>query len=434
MDKVLICVLMLANYILGIWMLKKSLSLKKVDILYFSVVVTILVFFEVFILNIDTEVVYLLLVTQTGIFLFFKLKKLISAVILTFFLYVFSALPWVLSSDCAIFIFRLDPFIKFIWPESILFAIFEIGILLLILFGFKWIDTKYKVVSLILSTVKKHLFLSWYICFSFYVVYLLHLYYFQNQTQLFLIDLVLALYTSAVLIFSFALVYSNNQRIQLINLNNIIQEEKGELEEYHSFRHDYKGLLLSLTTLLEQKRTGEALALIREIDSYSNQYLSEKNYQDLIKIESTPVQAIILERLKQIAYKNISCRFTVVGNVYINSMDIWDFVRCVDILLNNAMEATVESEKPFITISFVADESGILFEVSNTYNVDRELATNQILKRKYSTKKGHKGLGLNNLSRIVSKYNSVNYKVTLEGSLFTASVNIIFDKKSMLLV
>lgn len=425
---------MLVNYILGVSMLKNTLSLKKMDMLYFSSIVTVLAFFETFVLNIPTEVVYLLLVTQTGIFLYLKLKKLISAVLVTFILYLLSSVPWVLSSDLIIVAFGLDPFVKFIWPESILYAVFEIGLYLFILFSFRRIDKKYKIVSLILSTVKKHLFLSWYICFSFYIIYLVHLYSFQNQVQLFLIDLVLGLYMSAIVIFSYALVYSNNQRIKLINLNNIIQEEKGELEEYHSFRHDYKALLLSLSTLLEQQRTDEALALIREIGSYSNQYLSEKNYQDLLKIESTPVQAIILERLKQMASKNIMCRFNVVGSIYINSMDIWDFVRCIDILLNNAMEATLEAKNPYITISFVADEIGISFEVSNTYTVNKKLAANQILKRKYSTKEGHKGLGLNNLSKIVSKYNRVNYKLALGETLFTASVNIIFDKKSMLLV
>ncbi|MBC1435389.1 GHKL domain-containing protein [Listeria rocourtiae] len=428
MDKVLICVLMLVNYILGVSMLRSTLSLKKMDIFYFSSIVTILVFFETFVLNIGTAVVYLLLVTQTGFFLFLKLKRLISAVLVTFFLYLLSSVPWVLNSDLIIVIFGLDPFVKFIWPESILYVVFEIGLYLLMLFGFRRMDIKYKIVSLILSTVKKHLFLSWYICISFYIIYLIHMYSFRNQVQLFLIDLVLGLYMSAVIIFSYALVHSNNQRIQLISLINIIQEEKDELEEYHSFRHDYKALLLSLSTLLEQKKTDEALELIHEIGSYSNQYLSEKNYQDLLKIESAPVQAIILERLKQMASKNIACRFNVVGSIYINSMDIWDFIRCIDILLNNAMEATLETKSPYITISFIADKIGISFEVSNTCNVNKELATNQILKRKYSTKEGHKGLGLNNLSKIVSKYNSVNYKLTLGDALFTASVNISLNK------
>ena len=98
-------------------------------------------------------------------------------------------------------------------------------------------------------------------------------------------------------------------------------------------------------------------------------------------------------------------------------MDIVDISRCLGILLDNAIEAALESDKKSMDIAIIKKNTSIIIVVANSYNGDIPVIS-KLFKEGFSTKGENRGLGLSNLKEIINKYNNVSLDTYIKEQKF----------------
>ena len=174
--------------------------------------------------------------------------------------------------------------------------------------------------------------------------------------------------------------------------------------EVRAFRHDYKNLLAGLS---EQAGAGEADALLdslAQLDAGFDRRIGEK-IQASVQIGNLrvpQVRSLLLSKLAAMGERGIDCRLEVLYPVERVYMDVWDFVRCLGVLIDNAAEAALETETPWVEVVLLAQEKGLSLRVSNPYvgTIDPD----RLWTEGGSTKGSGRGLGLSGYQRILEEY------------------------------
>ncbi|EAD8593706.1 GHKL domain-containing protein, partial [Listeria monocytogenes] len=379
-----------------------------------------------FLLDIPTEFVFLIIATFFGVYLFIKIRILLISTIIFLFFTTIIGFVWVGFSDTPVILFNYDPFLtpKGLFP--IMSAVIECLILVIVLYSIKRISSKYALFDLIFSTNRKLPFITAYIIVSYYITYLAHFFAFSNRYQLLLINIILLTYLSSVCLFVYHILLENYQKKQLLLLNNRLQAEQTYIDNASSFKHDFKGLLLSLTTYIEQRKTTEALELLASITDYSNELLNDDSFGTVSHIQPIPIQSVLVEKIKKMNALKINFSLDISKGTYISSISSLDFIRCLDIIINNAIEASQSADNPQMKINIYKSDSAITLTVKNNYASSATINLAQINKRKFTSKTNHQGLGLYNLGKITHKYTNVSHSISIQNNLFVLTLVINF--------
>ena len=108
-------------------------------------------------------------------------------------------------------------------------------------------------------------------------------------------------------------------------------------------------------------------------------------------------------------------------------MKIYEFTRVLGILMDNAIEASSECENKIINVTFRKDSKRNmqLLIIENTYK-DKDVDTDKIFEKGYSTKQGNTGLGLWEIRQILKKNNNLNLFTTKNETFFTQQFEIFY--------
>lgn len=107
------------------------------------------------------------------------------------------------------------------------------------------------------------------------------------------------------------------------------------------------------------------------------------------------------------------------------NMKIYEFTRILGILMDNAIEAASESENKIINVTIRKDshKNMQLLLVENTYK-DKNIDTNKIFEKGYSTKTNNTGLGLWEIRQILKKNNNLNLYTNKNDNFFIQQFEI----------
>ncbi|MCI9134111.1 MAG: GHKL domain-containing protein [Lachnospiraceae bacterium] len=206
--------------------------------------------------------------------------------------------------------------------------------------------------------------------------------------------------------------------------NTIAQQQLYEQDleeirrEVRSFRHDYKNLLSGMA---QQAGEGELEALrktLEELDVGFDRRLGEKiQFSTQIgNLQIPQVRSILLSKLAAMRDQGISCRLEVLYPLTQIEMDVWDYVRCLGILLDNAMEAALETKKPWVEILLLQQGGYTRLRVSNPWNGQGDPA--KMWQEGYSTKGSGRGIGLAAYQRILRNYGCASYSSSWADQVF----------------
>lgn len=108
-------------------------------------------------------------------------------------------------------------------------------------------------------------------------------------------------------------------------------------------------------------------------------------------------------------------------------MKIYEFTRILGILMDNAIEATSECEEKIINVSIRKDTRRHmqLLVIENTYK-NKDIDTEKIYEKGYSTKEGNTGLGLWEIRQILKKNNNLNLYTTKNDKYFSQQFEIYY--------
>ncbi len=194
--------------------------------------------------------------------------------------------------------------------------------------------------------------------------------------------------------------------------------------EVRSFRHDYKNLLAGLS---EQADAGEADALLEslaQLDAGFDRRIGEKirASTQLGNVRVPQVRSLLLSKLAAMGAQGVDCRLEVLYPVEAVGMDVWDFTRCLGILLDNAVEGALETQSPWVEIVLLAQGEGLFLRLANPYagTVDPE----KIWAEGFSTKGEGRGLGLSGYRRIVEGCPSASASTSWAEGVFVQELTV----------
>ena len=108
-------------------------------------------------------------------------------------------------------------------------------------------------------------------------------------------------------------------------------------------------------------------------------------------------------------------------------IDTVDLARILGIFLDNAIEATLETEQPQIGLNIVQNKAGVSIIISNHFR-DNGVMLHELKQKGFSTKVGHQGIGLCNAQKIISSYDNVLLETTMQRNCFMQHIELT-DRK-----
>lgn len=140
-------------------------------------------------------------------------------------------------------------------------------------------------------------------------------------------------------------------------------------QEVRSFRHDYKNLLAGLSEQADEGEMDQLHAALSELDAGFDRRIGEKIQvsTQIGNVRVPQVRSLLLSKLTAMREKKIDCRLEALYPVESVGMDPWDFTRCLGILLDNAAEAALETETPWVEIVLLSQKGRLSLRLSNPY-------------------------------------------------------------------
>ena len=204
-----------------------------------------------------------------------------------------------------------------------------------------------------------------------------------------------------------------------------VQLEANQLE-LRKFKHDYKNLLLSLKQLATESDPKVFEKRIMILEKYSECYFTsiDWNYNDIENIKDIYLEILFISKVYFMKESDIMFQIECKVPVDVVPIQVFDLVRILGVCLDNAIEAAIQTNNPFINVSIIKDRNQIEFIIQNSA-IETKEGIPKLLKAGYSTKKGHSGLGLSNIEDIKKKYSNVYVQYEKTKEQFTVQIVLL---------
>ena len=196
-----------------------------------------------------------------------------------------------------------------------------------------------------------------------------------------------------------------------------------------SFKHDYVNILLSLSGYIED---GD---MDRLKDFFESKIFPTKNLitggdyklNQLSNIGVLEIKSLLSAKMIYAHESGIDITIDIPDKVESFLIDTVDLARILGIFLDNAMEATLETEQPQIGLNIIQNKTGVSIIISNRF-LDNGVMLHKLKQKGFSTKIGHQGIGLGNAQKIISSYDNVLLETTMKCDYFTQHIELT-DRK-----
>ncbi len=212
-------------------------------------------------------------------------------------------------------------------------------------------------------------------------------------------------------------------QLELTSLNLEQEKEQNRLlklsqDELHGFRHDFSNIMCTIGGYVQVKDINGLNKYYSQIQKDINKVnnLSALNTES---INNPAVFALISSKYDTALKLDIEMNINVFLDLNTLNMKIYEFTRALGILLDNAIEASKECSEKIINIEIRKDSkrNRQVLIVENTY-ADKEIDTDKIFEKRYSTKLGNTGLGLWEIRQILKRNNNLNLFTTKDDQFF----------------
>lgn len=200
--------------------------------------------------------------------------------------------------------------------------------------------------------------------------------------------------------------------------NRILQDIQDDLR---GFRHDFSNIICTIGGYVQMK----------DIDGLSKYY--SQIQKDVIKmnnlgalnsdvINNPAIFVLISSKYSKALELGIEMNINVFLDLNTLNMKIYEFTRVLGILLDNAIQAAQECNEKIINLEIrkESNRNRQILLIENTYN-NKDVDTEKIYEKNFSTKQGNSGLGLWEVRQILKKNKNLN--------LFTSKNNKFFRQQ-----
>lgn len=209
---------------------------------------------------------------------------------------------------------------------------------------------------------------------------------------------------------------------------DILEEKNKNLSEVNDytrcFKHDFNNIIQAIDGYI---MVNDMAAL----QKYFSGLLKEcncMNSMDLLNnkgTENPAIYGVLLNKYKRAEENNINMNIDIMVSLDKFKEKSYVLSRMIGILLDNAIEATSECEEKIVNVQFVKEEgkNRNLIIIENTYN-NKNVDTNKIFEKNFTTKEGNSGLVLWKIRDILSKDMDLDLYTTKDGVMFKQQLEI----------
>jgi sensor histidine kinase YesM len=193
-------------------------------------------------------------------------------------------------------------------------------------------------------------------------------------------------------------------------------------------QHDYKNMISGLYTQVSEGNITDAKKYMDEKLLKFDQHIQSEIQQmnQLARIKDPNLKSLIITKLMMMIQEQVAAHVEIPMEIDQVSMEIEDLIRCLGILLDNAMEAVVGHEDARVVLVMSKESEKLVIMIKNDIYTEVDIA--RIYQEGYSTKGANRGLGLSSLRQIIQKYENVMQEMELEEGQFIQSITIIRKK------
>ena len=312
-----------------------------------------------------------------------------------------------------------------IYRISYIFLLFIIVFIITLILKFK--NLKFTILDGIGKRSKVIIGLNLFFGFITIIVYSVVLFYYVDILPLFItfLSFISFLAYFAVSVYSITRVFKlflTNQKLETAEEYN--KRLSSLNDSIRSFKHDFDN---TLTTIGGFIRTNDMEGLKKyyfelEDDSQrvNNLYILNPEV-----VNNNGIYNLITQKYSKAEEKDIKVNITFLLDLSTLNMKIYEFARILGILLDNAIEASAESDEKIINITFRNDikNSAQIVTIENSYK-DKNVNTEEIFQKGITGKEDHQGLGLWKVKKIVDKNSNVYLFTSKNDKFFSQQLEI----------
>lgn len=219
----------------------------------------------------------------------------------------------------------------------------------------------------------------------------------------------------------------NQKNRELQSLVSYSRQMEALYEEIRGFRHDYLNVLSSLKTGIDSNDMETVRMVYHSVLEKTGRQLQNRKFYltNLTQIENEAIKGVV--STKFLEAQNLGIDMTIeIEQIFHNpSVDLLDFVTILSILLDNALEAAIESVNPTIKLAFLEDAQEQVVIVENSTE-EEQIAVGPLYANPGSTKGEGRGLGLVKMRQIVEAYPDVTLQT--QSKTYTFRQTLVFPR------
>lgn len=211
----------------------------------------------------------------------------------------------------------------------------------------------------------------------------------------------------------------------LINSEMHNRSLKELLDSIRVFKHDYNNLIHAIGGYVS---CGDIKGLEKYYQGASKEAKRVNRIESIspIKINEPSIYGLIAGKYEFADSKGVDFNFESIFDYQKLDMPIYDFCKVLGILLDNAIEAAEEVDGLKEVNMYVREnrnEGYQAFVIENTY-ANKNVDTEQIYEKDFSTKNRNSGIGLWEVRRIVNKFDNVTLNTSKSDDYFRQELYI----------
>ena len=144
---------------------------------------------------------------------------------------------------------------------------------------------------------------------------------------------------------------------------------------------------------------------------------------NLVNIKDSALRSILIRGWLDARDAGVEMTFETSESIEQLPVDLLDIVRIVGILVTNALEASKEAEEKKVRIAIFSISKMVYLVIHNTTN-EITFDVRKIYEEGYSTKGENRGLGLDNVRKILANYGNMFLETELQGNWFLQVLKI----------
>lgn len=197
-------------------------------------------------------------------------------------------------------------------------------------------------------------------------------------------------------------------------------------DSVRSFKHDFDNIVTTIGGYIKTNDINGLKDYYSELEDdcqrVNNLYLLNPEI-----INNDGIYNLLTKKYQEAISKNIKVNMTFLLDLSTLHMKIYEFARILGILLDNAIEASIESSEKIINLDFRDDQrnSRQIILVENTYK-NKDVDTEKIFEKGISSKNKHTGLGLWEVRKLIKKNNNINLHTSKTDKYFSQQLEIFY--------